>query len=42
MSKRLHGGSSPLKTEKYKQHFAKIEEKTKKGKTNKKHKKGRK
>ena len=40
--KRLHGGSSPTKQEKYKQHFFKIEEKTSKGKTNKKHKKGRK
>ena len=42
MSKRLHGGSSPTKEAKYKAHFAKIEEKTSNGKTNKKHKKGRK
>ena len=42
MTKRLHGGSSPLKQEKYKYHFTKIEEKTSKGRTNKKHKKGRK
>lgn len=39
MTKRLHGGSSPLKERKYKEHFSKIAEKTKKGKTNKKHRK---
>ena len=37
MSKRLHGGSSPLKEQKYKIHFDKIKDKTIKGKTNKKH-----
>lgn len=42
MTKRLRGGCSPLKEAKYREHFFKIEEKTKKGKTNKKHKKGRK
>ena len=42
MAKRLHGVASPLKQEKYKQHFSKIENKTSKGKTNKKHKKNRK
>lgn len=41
MSKRLRGGSSPTKEQYYKNHFAKIAEKTSKGKTNKKHKKGR-
>lgn len=40
MSKRLHGGCSPTKAEKYKNHFKKIEEFTSKGKTNKKHRKG--
>lgn len=42
MTKRLRGGSSPLKQEKYKSRFARIETTTTKGKTNKKHKKGRK
>ena len=42
MTKRLRGGSSPLKEQKYKDHFKKIEDKTSKGRTNKKHKKGRK
>ena len=33
-------GSSPNKKQKYKDHFAKIADKTAKGKTNKKHRKG--
>lgn len=40
MTKRLHSGHSPLKERQYKEHFAKIADKTKKGKTNKKHRKG--
>lgn len=40
MTKRLRGGSSPLKTQKYKDHFAKIANGTAKGKTNKKKRKG--
>ena len=40
MTKRLNSGSSPLKERKYKEHFKQIEERTKKGKTNKKHRKG--
>jgi hypothetical protein len=39
MTKRLHSGCSPLKQQHYKEHFKKIEDKTKKGKTNKKHRK---
>lgn len=41
MTKRLHGGSSPTKEQKYKSHFSKIEKMTSKGKTNKKKKKSR-
>ena len=42
MAKRLHGGCSPVKEQKYKERFFRIETTTTKGKTNKKHKKGRK
>lgn len=41
MTKRLRGGSSPTKEQSYKNHFAKIADKTSKGKTNKKKKRGR-
>ena len=38
MTKRLHGGSSPLRESKYKLHFEKIKDHLKNGNTNKKKK----